>query len=70
MIQVLANNKQALEKELQERVSAFFKANDEVPQSVFIEMDFNETGQSTESSTIHILVKDACKPKKFHPTNA
>lgn len=60
MIQILAENKQALEKELQERVLAFFKANQKAPQSVSIEMALNESEQSTESSSIHILVKDTC----------
>ena len=59
MIKVLAENRQALEKELRERVQAFFKANNEAPESVSIEMAFNESGHSLESSTIEILVKDS-----------
>ena len=59
MIEVLAENRQALEKELRERVQAFFKANNEAPESVSIEMAFNESGRSLESSTIEILVKDS-----------
>jgi len=59
MIKILASKKSELEKELRERVQAFFEANDKTPQSVYIEMALNESEQSMELSTIHILVKDS-----------
>ena len=48
-----------VEKELIERVKAFFIANNETPESVSIKMDFNESGQNLESPTIQIHVKDS-----------
>ena len=59
LIKILAKNKQELEKELRERVKAFFIANNETPESVSIKMDFNESGQNLESPTIQIHVKDS-----------
>lgn len=59
MIKVLAKNKLELEKELKERVQAFLIANNETPESVSIKMDFNESGQDFESSTIQIHIKDS-----------
>ena len=59
MIKILAENKQELEKELRERVQAFFEANNESPESVSIEMAFNEVEQGLEASTIQIHVKDS-----------
>lgn len=60
MIEVLAAHKRELEKELRERVQAFFEVNDETPESVSIEMKLTTPEHSDELSTIHILVKDAC----------
>lgn len=60
MIEVLAAHRRELEKELRERILAFFAANDETPESVSIEMRLDKSDQETGLSTIHILVKDAC----------
>ena len=60
MIEVLATHQRELEKELRERVQAFFEANDEAPDSVSIEMKLTGHDQVNGLSTIHILVKDAC----------
>jgi len=59
MIDTLAIHKKELEKELRERVQAFFEANDEAPESVSIEMKLTKSDQDNGSSAIHILVKDA-----------
>ena len=59
MIEVLASHKGELEKELRERVQAFFVANDGAPESVSIEMKLSDTEQTYGLSTIHILVKDS-----------
>lgn len=67
MIEVLANHKQELEKELRERVQAFFAANNEAPGSISIEMKLTKPEQVNGLSTIHILVKDATNLKIFSP---
>lgn len=59
MIEVLAAHRQELEKELRERVQAFFEKNDEAPESISIEMKLTEADQKGGSSSIHILVRDA-----------
>lgn len=58
MIEVLSAHKQELKKELQERVQAFFEANNETPESVSIEMKLSDSTEKNGLSTIHILVKD------------
>jgi len=59
VIEILAENRLALEKELRERVHAFFKANNEAPGSVSIEMSFPKIPKGNKPSTIDILVKDS-----------
>ena len=59
MIKQLAANQRALEKELRQRVLAFFEANAESPDSVSIEMKLAGTGQDNR---IHILVKEIDHP--------
>ena len=59
MIEVLAAHRKELEKELRERVQAFFEKNDEAPESISIEMKLTEADQKDGSSSIHILVRDA-----------
>lgn len=60
MVEVLTAHKQEIEKELRERVQAFFDANDVPVERVSIEMKLSEIAQSGELSTIHIRVKDSC----------
>jgi len=59
VIEILAENRLALEKELKERVHAFFKANNEAPGSVSIEMSFQKMPKGRKPSTIDILVRDS-----------
>lgn len=59
MIKQLAANQRALEKELRQRVQAFFEANDESPESVSIEMKLAGVGRDNR---IHILVKEIDRP--------
>ena len=58
MVEVLAANKQALEIELRERIQKFFEANNEVPESVSIQMNLAESEEENSISKINILVKD------------
>lgn len=58
MVEVLAANKQALETELRERIQKFFEANNEVPESVSIQMNLAESEEENSISKINILVKD------------
>jgi len=60
MIEKLIAHKRELERELQERVQAFFEANDVAPNSVSIEMKLTDPAHGSQLSTIYILVKDAC----------
>lgn len=57
MINELQQNRQELERELQQTVRAFFEANDQHPDSVSIQMHLNNKQQSG-SAAIHILVKE------------
>lgn len=60
MVEILAAHKRELEIELRDRIQAFFKANDEFPESVSISMKLAGSGEADSLSTIHILIKDAC----------
>lgn len=65
MIKQLAANQRALEKELRQRVQAFFEANDEALESVSIDMKLTGAGQDNR---IDILIKETDRSSAKHVT--
>ena len=59
MVHILASHKQELENELQERIQAFFEANDETPASISVNMKMLHSESAENMPTIRIHIKDA-----------